>query len=147
MSVCFYGRILWVQAVALSRLHNVTNWHWSHWLVFEASWTGVQKWRNVHVATQGGTVEQVGSYDLVCLKCNVNNACCNILACDELYSWLIAFGWDPMDSDSDSSPVESDSDSSPVVLDSDSEPEDSVDLTTWLAGVSVTAPWVKNPGR
>ena len=37
---CLFSRPGTVGTVALSGLHNVTNWHWSHWLVLHASWTG-----------------------------------------------------------------------------------------------------------
>ena len=66
------------QSVALSRLYSthVINWHRTHWLypqLLHAIWTCVHQWRNVHVATRTGQDSRTSwSYDLVCLKCNVN---------------------------------------------------------------------------
>jgi len=60
----FLWRVLWAQSVAVSRLHmsqtdiEVTDCTCKLQLL-HASWTGVQQWRNVHVATHGRTLEQV----------------------------------------------------------------------------------------
>ena len=56
-----------------------------------ASWTRVQQWENVHVATQDRTLEQV-SYDL-----NAMWTCCNILACnDDQISTCGLYSWSPL---------------------------------------------------